>query len=441
MARKKAEPAKKKPAPTKAAAPATVEPAPAKAEAAPKKEAPVEEKAAPAAEKAAPAPAKKEAAPKKEAPLEEKAAPAVEKAAPAPVKKEAAPKKAAPVEEKAAPAVEKAAPAPAKKEAAPKKAAPVEEKAAPDVEKAAPAPAKKEAAPKKAAAPKKKAAPVVEEPAPVEQAAPVEAAPPAEEPAVEVFSDLPRRSVAFIGSECHPFVKTGGLGDVMYALPRELVRLNCDVRVILPRYACIPQKYQEKMIYRGEFYMDLGKTGRQYYVGIMEYVCDGVVYDFIDNQEFFSSGNPYINLVDDIPKYCFFSKAALAALNFMNWIPDIVHCHDWQAALVPVYLRTLFQDSPVGKAKSILTIHNLRFQGIYNIPTIQYWSGLPGEVFNMGALKEGYESAAPMPRKSKPASTASTWRATCATTTTSCGALSTALTTACGTRRPTPPWR
>ena len=421
MARKKAEPAKKKPAPTKAAAPAAVEPAPAtteatpkkeapveekaapavekaapapaKKEAAPKKEAPVEEKAAPAVEKAAPAPAKKEAAPKKEAPVEEKAAPAVEKAAPAPAKKEAAPKKEAPVEEKAAPAAEKAAPAPVKKEAAPKKEAPVEEKAAPAAEKAAPAPAKKEAAPKKAAASKKKAAPVVEEPAPVEQAAPVEAAPPAEEPAVEVFSDLPRRSVAFIGSECHPFVKTGGLGDVMYALPRELVRLNCDVRVILPRYACIPQKYQEKMVYRGEFYMDLGKTGRQYYVGIMEYVCDGVVYDFIDNQEFFSSGNPYINLVDDIPKYCFFSKAALAALNFMNWIPDIVHCHDWQAALVPVYLRTLFQDSPVGKAKSILTIHNLRFQGIYNIPTIQYWSGLPSEVFNMGALKEGYEDA------------------------------------------------
>ena len=314
--------------------------------------------------------ARKKAEPAKKKPASPKAA-APAAVEPVPAKAEATPKKEAPVEEKAAPAAEKAAPAPAKKEAAPKK----------------------EVAPKKAAASKKKAAPVVEEPAPVEQAAPVEAAPPAEEPAVEVFSDLPRRSVAFIGSECHPFVKTGGLGDVMYALPRELVRLNCDVRVILPRYVCIPQKYQEKMVYRGEFYMDLGKTGRQYYVGIMEYVCDGVVYDFIDNQEFFSSGNPYINLVDDIPKYCFFSKAALAALNFMNWIPDIVHCHDWQAALVPVYLRTLFQDSPVGKAKSILTIHNLRFQGIYNIPTIQYWSGLPGEVFNMGALKEGYEDA------------------------------------------------
>lgn len=305
---------------------------------------------------------------------------------------------------------------PAKKSAAPIEAAtpsvekdvPVTESAGP-VKEAAPATKKtaatrKRAVPKKAASTRKKATPaavettpVAKEPVPVaEEAAPVakEPTPVAEEaPALEVQTDLPRRSVAFIGSECHPFVKTGGLGDVMYALPRELVRLNCDVRVILPRYACIPQKYQEKMIYRGEFYMDLGRTGREYYVGIMEYICDGVVYDFIDNQEFFSSGNPYINLVDDIPKYCFFSKAALAALNFMNWIPDIIHCHDWQAALVPVYLRTLFQDSPVGRARSILTIHNLRFQGIYNIPTIQYWSGLPDSVFNMGALKQDYNDA------------------------------------------------
>ena len=305
---------------------------------------------------------------------------------------------------------------PAKKSAAPIEAAtpsvekdvPVTEPTGP-VKEAAPATKKtaatrKRAVPKKAASTRKKATPAAVETTPVakgpvpvaEEAAPVakEPTPVAEEaPALEVQTDLPRRSVAFIGSECHPFVKTGGLGDVMYALPRELVRLNCDVRVILPRYACIPQKYQEKMIYRGEFYMDLGRTGREYYVGIMEYICDGVVYDFIDNQEFFSSGNPYINLVDDIPKYCFFSKAALAALNFMNWIPDIIHCHDWQAALVPVYLRTLFQDSPVGRARSILTIHTLRFQGIYNIPTIQYWSGLPDSVFNMGALKQDYNDA------------------------------------------------
>ena len=116
-------------------------------------------------------------------------------------------------------------------------------------------------------------------------------------------------------------------------------------------------------------------------------------YDFIDNEEFFSWGSPYTNLVDDIPKFCFFAKAALAALNYMNWIPDVVHCHDWQAALVPVYLRTLFKDSPVGRAKSILTIHNLRFQGVYNIPTIKYWSGLPDSVFNMGALQQDYVEA------------------------------------------------
>jgi starch synthase len=203
----------------------------------------------------------------------------------------------------------------------------------------------------------------------------------------------PRRSVAFIGSECYPFIKTGGLGDVMYALPKALIKQNCDVKVILPRYACIPQKYQEKMVYRGEFQMDLCSDGRSFYVGIMEYVCDGVVYDFIDNNDFFSWGNPYTDLVRDIPKYCYFAKAALAALNYMDWIPDIIHCHDWQAALVPVYLRTLFANSPVGRAKSVITIHNLRFQGVYNIPTLQYWTGLPGYVFGYGFMKQGYEDA------------------------------------------------
>ena len=105
----------------------------------------------------------------------------------------------------------------------------------------------------------------------------------------------PRRSVAFIGSECYPFVKTGGLGDVMYALPKELAKQNCDVKVILPRYKCIPWEYQTKMIFRGGFRMDLCADGRSFHVAIMEYVWDGVVYDFIDNEEFFSYGNPYTN--------------------------------------------------------------------------------------------------------------------------------------------------
>ena len=210
----------------------------------------------------------------------------------------------------------------------------------------------------------------------------------------EVYEDLgPRRSVAFIGSECYPFVKTGGLADVMYALPKELAKQNCDVKVILPRYKCIPWEYQEKMEYRGEFYMDLCADGRQFYVGIMEYVADGVVYDFIDNEEFFSAGNPYISMINDIPKFCLFSKAALSALLYLDWIPDVIHCHDWQAALVPVYLRTLFENTALAGSKTIMTVHNLRFQGIYDIDTIRYWSGLPDYVFNKDALKVNYNDA------------------------------------------------
>ena len=253
-----------------------------------------------------------------------------------------------------------------------------------------------------AALPETEEAPAVQPAA--EEAAEVPAADAAEEilgvgaeteeaPAETESLPEPRRSIAFIGSECYPFVKTGGLGDVMYALPRALSRMNCDVKVILPRYSCIPKKYQEKMVYRGDFMMDLFADGRRFYVGIMEYVWDGVVYDFIDNEEFFSSGNPYTNLVDDIPKYCYFSKAALAALNYMNWIPDVIHCHDWQAALVPVYLKTLFAGTPVGGARTMLTIHNLRFQGIYSIPAVKYWSGLPDHLFNIDVLKQGYNDA------------------------------------------------
>ena len=383
------------------------------------KSAEVKETAAPAPEKEAPAKEKAQSATRKSASTAKKAADKPAAAKKAADKAETAKKaadKAETAEKKPASTAKKTSTAkkPAStakkttsgtKKAASKKTAPVVENVAPIVEETAPvveeaAPVVEETAPvveETAPVVVENVAPIVEETAPVvEETAPVveETAPVVEETApVFDISTLPRRSVAFIGSECHPFVKTGGLGDVMYALPRELARLNCDVRVILPRYACIPQEYQDKMVYRGEFYMDLGNTGRSYYVGIMEYINDGVVYDFIDNQEFFSSGNPYLNLVDDIPKYCFFSKAALAALNYMDWIPDIVHCHDWQAALVPVYLRTLFHDTPVGRAKSILTIHNLRFQGVYNIPTIKYWSGLPDSVFNMGALQQDYVEA------------------------------------------------
>ena len=377
MVRKKAEPASRPAAEPKAVPAAkAAKPAAKKAEPAAEPVKPAAKAEKPAAKKAEPAAEPVKPAAKAEKPAAKKAEPAAEAVKTAAKAEKSAAKKAEPAAEAVKPAAKAEKPAAKKAEPAAEPAKPAAKTEKPTAKKVA-KPAVKKAAP----------APVEAAPAPVEQPAQPEEGIPMEQYV------SPRRSVAFIGSECHPFVKTGGLGDVMYALPRELVKQNCDVRVILPRYACIPQQYQNKMVYRGEFYMDLGLTGRNYYVGIMEYVWDGVVYDFIDNEEFFSSGNPYISLVDDIPKYCFFSKAALAALNFMNWIPDVIHCHDWQAALVPVYLRTMFQDTPVGHAQTVLTIHNLRFQGIYNIPTLKYWTGLPDEVFQMGALKQGYEDA------------------------------------------------
>ena len=356
-----------KPAEKKAEAKVEVKPAEKKAEAkveakpAEKKaEAKVEEK--PAAKKAETKVEAKPAAKKAETKVEAKPA----------AKKAEAKVEAKPAEKKAEAKVE-AKPA-AKKAEAKVEAKPAAKKAETKVEEK-PAAKKSEAKVEEKPAEKKKAETKVET-KPVEEKK--------EEPVREL--PQPRRSVAFIGSECYPFVKTGGLGDVMYALPKELAKQNCDVKVILPRYACIPEKYQNKMVYRGSFDMNLCSDGRSFYVGIMEYVWDGVVYDFIDNQEFFTNGNPYTNLIDDIPKFCYFSKAALAALNYMDWEPDIIHCHDWQAALVPVYLDTMFKDTPIGRAKTVLTIHNLRFQGVYDKKMISYWTGLPDYVFNKDAL-------------------------------------------------------
>ncbi|MBQ5523390.1 MAG: glycogen/starch synthase [Oscillospiraceae bacterium] len=392
---KKAAPAKSRkkaePKPENETAAAAVKEVPA---AEPVKEVPAAEpvkEAVKAVKKAAAKAVKKAAEPAKE----EAVADAVKEPAKAAKKAPAAKPKA----EAAKPAPKKAA---AKKPAAKKpvkKSAPAAEAAPEEVPAVEVAPVEEpvvEVTPVEAVVEEVPAAePTVEEAAPAEPAAETEAEPETVEVIGGPQEELPqpRRSVAFIGSECYPFVKTGGLGDVMYALPRALTKQNCDVKVILPRYKCIPWEYQEKMVYRGAFSMNLCSDGRSFYVGIMEYVWDGVVYDFIDNDEFFSWGNPYTNLVDDIPKYCYFDKAALAALNYLDWVPDVIHCHDWQTGLVPLYLRTQFAGTPVGRAKVMMTIHNLRFQGVYNIPTIKYWSGLDDWLFNIDVLKQNYVDA------------------------------------------------
>lgn len=190
--------------------------------------------------------------------------------------------------------------------------------------------------------------------------------------------------VLFAGSECYPFVKTGGLADVMGSLPKALKAQGIDVRVILPKYACISDEYKDKMQYITHFYMRLGSNPFEKYVGLMSLELDGITYYFIDNEDYYSYGNPYTDIINDIERYIFYCKAVLAALPVLDFLPDVIHCHDWQAALIPVYLRTLFKDTELAHgARTVFTIHNLRFQGIHSPNYIQSISGLPDKVFGI----------------------------------------------------------
>ncbi len=194
------------------------------------------------------------------------------------------------------------------------------------------------------------------------------------------------KKVAYIASECVPFIKTGGLADVVGTLPKKFNRDEYDVRIIIPKYMCLPDKYKNNMKYITHFHMDIG--WKQQYVGIMYLEYEGVPVYFIDNEYYFNGFNIYGDTKWDIEKFCFFSKAALSILPSIDFQPDIIHCHDWQAGLVPVYLRTLFANNPFYSGmKSIMTIHNLQFQGNWDIETIQDFSGLPGYVFTPDKLE------------------------------------------------------
>ena len=194
------------------------------------------------------------------------------------------------------------------------------------------------------------------------------------------------KKVAYIASECVPFIKTGGLADVVGTLPKIFDKSQYDVRIIIPNYLCIPNKYRDKMRYITHFHMDI--NWRQQYVGIMYLEYEGIKVYFIDNEYYFGGFSPYGDTKWDIEKFCFFSKAALSILPVIGFRPDIVHCHDWQAGMVPVYLKTLFASNPFFQGiKSIMTIHNLKFQGIWDIETIQACSGLPSYLFTPDKLE------------------------------------------------------
>ncbi|WP_167954630.1 glycogen synthase GlgA [Anaerosporobacter faecicola] len=199
------------------------------------------------------------------------------------------------------------------------------------------------------------------------------------------------KRILFVASECVPFIKTGGLADVVGSLPKYYNKDEYDVRVMIPKYCAIPDQYKQQMKYKTHFYLNL--SWRSQYVGVLEMDLNGVTFYFIDNEYYFAGPTPYGNIYEDIEKFAFFSKAALSALPLIDFRPDIIHCHDWQTGLLPVYLKDTFAQNPFFQGiKSIMTIHNLKFQGVWDMKTVKDISGLSSYYFAPDKL-EAYGDA------------------------------------------------
>ena len=153
--------------------------------------------------------------------------------------------------------------------------------------------------------------------------------------------------ILFAASECVPFIKTGGLADVCGALPKEFDKRYWDIRVVIPNYSCIPEKFRSQFEYVTHFYMGNGKYIQNKYVGVLKYEYEGILYYLIDNEEYFNCASPYGDIRYDIEKFSFFDKAVLSMLPLVGFQPDIIHCHDWETGLIPVYLKNEFQANEI----------------------------------------------------------------------------------------------
>ena len=200
------------------------------------------------------------------------------------------------------------------------------------------------------------------------------------------------KKILFAASESVPFIKTGGLADVVGSLPKNFDKEQFDVRVILPKYTCMKDEWKEKMTFKTNFYMDYNWRSR--YVGIFETVLDGITIYFIDNEEYFGGATPYTsNAIWDIERFAFFSKAVLRAMPIIDFRADVIHCHDWQTGLLPVYLDNFrFADEYYRGIKTVMTIHNLKFQGVWGTKRVQEITGLPEYYFTSDKL-EAYNDA------------------------------------------------
>lgn len=200
------------------------------------------------------------------------------------------------------------------------------------------------------------------------------------------------KKILFVASEGVPFIKTGGLADVVGSLPKYLDKRYFDVRVFLPKYACMKQEMKDKLEYIDSFYMDY--NWQNIYVGLFKAEVDGITYYFIDNEYYFSGLKVYN---DDpryeIERYTYFCKAVLSSLPILDFRPDLIHCHDWQTGLIPVYLKERFAGGEFYRGiKTVITIHNLKFQGKWDVKTVKNITGLPDYYFTPDKL-ESYKDA------------------------------------------------
>lgn len=181
--------------------------------------------------------------------------------------------------------------------------------------------------------------------------------------------------ILFAASEADPFIRTGGLGDVGGALPIALAKEEQEVRVILPLYESIPAKYRQTMLFIGSTIVSLG--WRRQYAGVFTQSINGVQYYFIDNEYYFKRQGLYGHY-DDGERFAFFSRAIIEVLPLIDFFPDIIHCNDWQTALVPVMLDSFYrEDSRYAGIKTVFTIHNIEFQGKMDRSCITDVFGIP----------------------------------------------------------------
>ncbi|HHT65339.1 MAG TPA: glycogen/starch synthase, partial [Clostridiales bacterium] len=192
--------------------------------------------------------------------------------------------------------------------------------------------------------------------------------------------------ILLASSEVVPFAKTGGLADVAGSLPAAFEKGKYDIRVIMPKYASIPKEYTSKMTFLKHIHITLG--WRNKYCGVFKLQHEGFVFYFIDNEFYFGGSQLYGYIHEDIEKFAFFSKAVLSILPHLDFHPDILHCNDWQTGLIPVMLKVFFQHNDFYRSiKTILAIHNLKFQGIWGLKEIQDATGLPADCFTIDKLE------------------------------------------------------